>query len=187
MLDAEAKAAVLRYVRAAIAAEFGGPEPLLPDDAVLAAPGACFVTLSCRGNGELRGCIGNLQAFEPLADNLRRNAVNAAIGDPRFPALEPGELDEVRIEVSVLSEPRSIAAVADFEPGRDGIILQLNGRQAVFLPQVASEQGWDRETTLSCLARKAGLPVDAWRDPACRFWVFTAEVFGEEAGEPVSF
>ena len=181
MFDAAERTAILRYVRGAIEAEFGGPEPVVPEGAALAAAGACFVTLSFP-DGNLRGCIGNLRAFEPLRENLRRNAVNAAFEDPRFPPLEPEELAELRIEVSVLSAPRPIAGPADFVPGREGLILEWHGRSAVFLPQVAVEQGWDRETTLTQLARKAGLEPAAWRDPACRFMVFTAEVFGEEAG-----
>jgi len=175
----EYQTAVLSFVRNVIAAEFAGsPDPAMPELACLRAQGACFVTLN-DASGNLRGCIGNLQAYEPLGDNLRHNALNAAFRDPRFPPLEPEELPETHIEVSILSAPSPIAGPEEFIIGRHGIILQQSGRSAVFLPQVAPEQGWDRETTLDFLARKAGLPADAWRQPGARFFVFTATVFGE--------
>ena len=173
------RTAVLQFVRGVIAAELdGAPDPELPDLPALQEKGACFVTLH-DGTGELRGCIGNLQAYEPLGDNLRHNALNAAFRDPRFPPLEPEELPEIRLEVSILSAPRPISGPEEFELGTHGIILQQSGRSAVFLPQVAPEQGWDRTTTLTFLARKAGLAPDAWRQPDARFFVFTATVFGE--------
>ena len=174
------RAAILRFVRACIAAEFSEAEtPAVSDDALFRADGACFVTLH-EADGTLRGCIGNLEAFEPLGENLRRNALNAAFSDPRFPPLEPEELEELRIEVSVLTPARPIPGPEDFEIGRDGIILRRGERGAVFLPQVAPEQGWDRETTLGYLARKAGLPPDTWRSPDARLFTFQAEVFGEQ-------
>jgi len=173
------RAAVCGFVRGVIAAELAGsPDPAIPAVPVLKEQGACFVTLH-DASGNLRGCIGNLQAYEPLGDNLRHNALNAAFRDPRFPPLESEELSEVRIEVSILSAPVPIAGPEEFEIGTHGIILQQFGRSAVFLPQVAPEQGWDRETTLNFLARKAGLAADAWRQPGARFFVFTATVFGE--------
>lgn len=175
----EYQTAVLAFVRGVIAAELNGaPAPAAPELPPLRAKGACFVTLHDAFGG-LRGCIGNLEAYEPLGDNLRHNALNAAFRDPRFPPLEPEELSEIRLEVSLLSAPEPIAGPEDFVVGRHGIILQQDGRSAVFLPQVAPEQGWDRETTLDFLARKAGLPEDAWRRPGARFFVFTATVFGE--------
>ncbi len=173
------RAAVLDFVRKTVAAELGvAPEPGMPDVPGLAETGACFVTLHGPA-GALRGCIGNLEAFETLGENLKHNALNAAFRDPRFPMLEPEELEEVKFEVSVLSAPESISGAEAFETGRHGIILRKSGRSAVFLPQVAPEQGWDRETTLNYLAIKAGLPPDAWREPDAEFSVFTATVLGE--------
>lgn len=154
--------------------------PAIPKIPALAENGACFVTIK-DFRGELRGCIGNLEAFEPLGENILRNAVNAAISDPRFPPLEPEELQESVLELSILTPARPISSVAEFEVGRDGIILRAAGRGAVFLPQVAPEQGWDAETTLGYLARKAGLSPSAWRSPETKLFTFQAEVFGEEA------
>ncbi len=170
---------VLRFVREVIAAEFAGsPDPAMPEIPELRKTGACFVTLHGSA-GELRGCIGNLQAFENLGDNLRHNALNAAFRDPRFPPLDPEELSEITLEVSILSSPEPIRTIQEFEIGRHGIILQRSGRSAVFLPQVAPEQGWNRSQTLTYLARKAGLPDDAWQYADAKFFVFTATVFGE--------
>ena len=170
---------ILDFVRKVIESRLVGlPAPPIPKIELLAASGGCFVTL--HEQGELRGCIGNIGAVEPLGENLRRNAVNAAFHDPRFAPVDMHELEECDIEVSILTPMRAIASAAEFVAGRHGILLELNGRHAVFLPQVATEQGWDGATTLSYLAQKAGLAPDAWRHPQCRFQVFETEVFGEE-------
>lgn len=183
--DLQKQQEILTFVRNVVASEFANaPSPAVPEIPALREKGACFVTLHCppapeRGGETLRGCIGNLQAYEALGENLRHNALNAAFRDPRFPALDPEELPEIRFEVSILSAPRPIAGPQEFEIGTHGIILQKNGRSAVFLPQVAPEQGWDRATTLRYLSMKAGLTADAWQMPDARFFVFTATVFGE--------
>lgn len=156
-----------------------------PDDTVsltdaMLAKRACFVTLR-DATGELRGCIGNIEAFEPLADNVTRNAVNAAFHDTRFlPVKSVEELKSLTIEISILTPPEAIASYEGFIPGEHGVILRNGQRGAVFLPQVAMEQGWDRETTLTHLCLKAGLPVDAWRYPETKFSIFRAIVFCED-------
>lgn len=178
----EQKKAILRFVRETIAARFG--RPLRPGldgmGGMMNRTGACFVTLETGPEHRLRGCIGNIAAMEPLIKNLERNALNAAFHDPRFPPLEEHELDEIEIDVSVLTPMTPIASPDDFIVGEHGIVLEYLGRHAVFLPQVAPEQGWNREQTLSHLSAKAGLPSDAWRRPGAKFQVFTAIVFGEK-------
>lgn len=170
---------LLQFVREALERDLAGAElPALPPFPRLAETGSCFVTL--KEAGELRGCIGNIEAFEPLGENLLRNAINASQSDPRFPPLEAEELPFILIELSILTPASPIASAEEFRIGQDGIILRLGGRGAVFLPQVAPEQHWDRETTLRYLSRKAGLPEDAWRRPEARLFTFQAEVFGEE-------
>jgi len=136
-----------------------------------------FVTL--KKNGDLRGCIGAIFADRPLGETLRAMAIQSAFFDPRFSPVEAEELPRIAIEISILTTPAPVARWHDIVIGRDGMILSLRGRQALFLPQVAPEQGWDIETTLTYLAQKAGLPRDAWRDEACKFQTFQAEVFGE--------
>lgn len=135
----------------------------------LKEPGGAFVTLK-RG-GELRGCIGYILPREPLYLAVLENGDNAARRDPRFSPVTRDELAGLSVEVSVLTPPRPIAGYQAFEVGRQGVILSKSGRSAVFLPEVATEQGWDRAETLTHLALKAGLPSDAWRSGA-EFQVF---------------
>jgi AmmeMemoRadiSam system protein A len=122
---------------------------------------ASFVTLHLR-DGRLRGCIGTLEPVSALYQSVHDNAVAAARHDPRFMPVQAEELPHVDLTVSVLSRAEPIAAAVDFVPGVHGIILEKNGRRAVFLPEVAAEQGWTREETMSALCEKAGLADDAW-------------------------
>lgn len=155
-----------------------GAEPIGADvTAELEAPAAAFVTLTV--DGELRGCMGRLDAERPLWENVRDAAIAAAIGDPRFPPVEPEEVPGVRIEVSVLGPMVEIPDPGAFEADRHGVVVEAAGRRALLLPKVAKEQGWDEATTLAAVCRKAGLPPDAWRRPGARLWVFEAEDFGE--------
>jgi AmmeMemoRadiSam system protein B/AmmeMemoRadiSam system protein A len=130
-----------------------------------------FVTLKRRGH--LRGCIGYIFPRKPLFQAVLENGYNAARTDPRFLPVAPEELHDLSLEISVLSRPRPIDSYEDFLVGEQGVILRKEGHQAVYLPQVALEQGWSREDTLAHLARKAGLPMDGWREGA-EFAVFTA-------------
>lgn len=140
----------------------------------LARQRGAFVTLT-RG-GRLRGCIGYIQGIKPLFEAVRDNARSAAIGDPRFPPLSAGELDGLEWEISALTPLRPIDSPDEIRVGVHGVLLHCQGRQSVFLPQVAVEQGWDVETTLDQLALKAGLAPGAWRAGA-ELQVFEAEVF----------
>jgi AmmeMemoRadiSam system protein A len=149
----------------------------------LAAPSGVFVTINNRGakakkEGKLRGCIGTMEASEPLVDAVVDAAVSAA-HDPRFPELDPSELSQVTLEVSVLSPMHTVSGPDDIVLGKHGVFLTKGGRRAVFLPQVATETKWDLATFLSNLSMKAGLSPDAWKSGAT-FEVFTAQVFGEE-------
>lgn len=136
-----------------------------------------FVTL--HKNGELRGCIGHILPKAPLWKAVMENAVNSGFRDFRFPPLREEELKEVSLEVSVLSPLRRISGPEEFQVGREGILIRLGNSSAVFLPQVATEQGWDREQTLCHLCRKAGLPWYAWWNKDMEFHVFTTTVFRE--------
>ena len=175
------KKELLLLARSSISAKFGATvndSPTL-DNPKFKEKLSCFVTLHSK-DGNLRGCIGNIQAYEPLLDNVRHNAVNAAFRDPRFtPISSLGELRNVTIEISVLTKPLQINSPDEFIVGKHGIILDLDGASGVFLPQVAPEQGWDRETTFHHLSLKAGLGPDAWKEKECRFSVFEAIVFSE--------
>ncbi len=139
---------------------------------------AVFVTLKV--GGRLRGCIGHITPSEPLWKSISGNAIAAAIHDGRFSPVDGDELLNIDIEVSVLTPPEPIESVEQFEAGRHGIIMGFDGHRAVFLPQVASEHGWDREKTLRYLSLKAGLPEDGWTQPGVKFHLFEAQVFAEE-------
>jgi len=157
--------ALLVRARNAIGARFAvapAPEPPNPR---LGQPGATFVTLTQRG--ELRGCIGSLEAWRPLDEDVRENAVAAAFRDPRFPPLAAAELPATRVEVSLLASAVAMAfaseadAIGQLRPGVDGVILEYGGHRGTFLPQV-----WETLTEpnlfLAHLKQKAGLPADFW-------------------------
>ncbi len=139
-------------------------------------PRGVFVTL--HKGGQLRGCIGHIMAQLPLEQAVIENAHSAAFRDPRFSPLTAEELPLTHLEISVLTPLRRIDSHAEIELGRHGVLLSKAGRRAVFLPQVAPEQGWTREQMLTHLSLKAGLRPDDWRSGA-EFDVFEAIVFGE--------
>ncbi len=166
------------------AAVRGRPLPEPPPDlptALFQERGA-FVTLTRRGR--LRGCIGLIEARLPLAETVVHMAASAALEDPRFPAVTAAELPELELEISVLSPLRRAASAAEIELGRDGVLVRRGSRSGVFLPQVATETGWDKERFLSELcAGKAGLAPDDWRRPGTELYTFTVELLhGPGAG-----
>jgi AmmeMemoRadiSam system protein B/AmmeMemoRadiSam system protein A len=136
-----------------------------------------FVTL--RKDGELRGCIGEIFPVRPLYKGVILQAIGAGLNDKRFPRVKSSELNEIDFEISVLTAPCPVASAGDIVVGKHGVVLKKAGRTAVFLPQVAVEEDWDRESMLTHLAQKAGLPGDGWREGAS-FDVFEAIVFGEK-------
>ncbi len=139
---------------------------------------ATFVTLHM--DGELRGCIGSLSPEEPLYRSVHNNAINAALRDPRFNPVHPDELPRICLDVSILSPIRAIPSIDNFKIREQGIILQKGNRRAVFLPEVATEQGWTREETLRHLSMKAGLAPDAWKSGAS-FEIFESVVLSLDA------
>jgi AmmeMemoRadiSam system protein A len=143
-------------------------------------PRGAFTTL--HSNGALRGCIGYVIAMAPLAQTICDTARAAALEDPRFPPVTEAELDSLQLEISILS-PMFEIAPEDVVVGRHGLMVSYGLRRGLLLPQVAPEYGWDRETFLAHTCRKAGLPLDMWKQGA-KLEAFTAEVFGEaEPGE----
>jgi len=153
----------------------GGPYAITP---ALREHRGAFVTL--KAHGKLRGCIGYIRPIEPLYEAVQQNAINAATRDSRFRAVTSDELSTIQIEISVLTPPAPVSSYQDIIPGNHGILLKKGSHQAVFLPQVAPEQGWDLSETLRHLCLKAGLSGDDWKDPDAEFLVFTAEVIEEE-------
>ena len=136
-----------------------------------------FVTLN--KNGSLRGCIGHILPREPLFKAVMKNIINSSTNDTRFTPVSEDELSDLEIDISVLSPIKKITGPEKFILGKHGIIIRMLGSGAVFLPQVATEQGWNREETLCHLCKKAGLPAYAWKDDDMEFFIFTAEVIYE--------
>jgi MEMO1 family protein len=137
-----------------------------------------FVTL--KKSGFLRGCIGYVTGMKPLVLAVLDNSYNAAFKDPRFEPLAAGELKEIVIEISVLTVPQEVRSVDEIQVGRDGLIVERGSNRGLLLPQVATEQGWDRNTFLDQTCYKAGLRPGAWKDADTRMLRFRAEVFGED-------
>ncbi len=153
----------------------------------LSAVRGVFVTLRTHPDGELRGCVGFPIGREPLHQALPRAALYAAREDPRFPRVSSSELPRIRLEVSLLTPPRRVAATEratlpqSLRVGVDGLILRGSGQEGLLLPQVAGEQGWDAGGFLEGVCRKAGLPSGAWREEGVEIFTFQAEVFSELA------
>jgi AmmeMemoRadiSam system protein A len=170
--------ALLWLARASIRAALHGEDAPLLDAAspALSAPAAAFVSLHCEHR--LRGCVGTLAADSALHHTVAQLARSAAFKDPRFPPLTASELPAVEIEISRLS-PLVPALPHQIRPGVHGVSVTCGERRSVFLPQVALEHDWDRETLLAELCRKALLRPDAWKSPDSVLMVFEAEVFGE--------
>jgi len=131
-------------------------------------------------HGELRGCIGYMESPLPLADVIADVAVKAAFEDPRFPPLTSGELDDVDLEISVISPMKPIRIKDEITIGTHGVMLERGNHRGVLLPQVAVEYGWTVEEFLAALSRKAGLHKFAWREPDTRLSVFSAEIIEED-------
>lgn len=186
LLSGEGRRQLLALARGTLEAHFRGePPPRLASDRseAFGDPRAVFVTL--RIGDRLRGCIGTLAPEGDLSRTVPKFALRAAFEDPRFSGLASEELVLCTIEISVLTAPRPLDDPEEIVIGRDGVILEIGGRRALLLPQVATEWGFDRTTFLGELSRKAGLPPDAWREPGAKLWSFQAEVFAEdEEGSP---
>ena len=170
---------LFRVARDSIKAHLKGEEDPLPPDPppILAQPMGVFVSLHRRGC--LRGCIGYLEAVHPLITAVQEMAVSAAFRDPRFPPLREEELADLNIEISVLSPMRRVKDVEEIQVGRDGLYLERGMCRGLLLPQVATQCGWDRVTFLKQTCCKAGLPENAWEDPATRIFSFTADILHE--------
>lgn len=136
-----------------------------------------FVTL--KEHGQLRGCVGYVIGVKPIYQAVIDNAINAALHDSRFPPVRGEELKDISIEISVMSPLRRIQSVDEIVVGKHGLTIEKGYHHGLLLPQVPGEWGWDRDTFLVHICRKAGLPDDAWKEGAI-LKVFSAQVFGEK-------
>jgi uncharacterized protein len=140
---------------------------------------SCGLFVSIHKDGELRGCIGNVHGAGPLYRTVGECAISAAVGDPRFVPVTRDELTLIDFEISVLSPMQRVLDITEIEIGRHGLLVTKRGYRGLLLPQVATANGWDRETFLRETCRKAGLRYDDWKDGAA-IHRFSAFVFGEK-------
>jgi hypothetical protein len=148
------------------------------DDPVLLQPLGAYVTYE--QEGALRGCVGRIEADRPVYLNVQYAAVAAALADSRFPPITPEELKDLTIEVTLLQPLRQVGSPDEIQIGRDGVLMRVGAdKGALYLPQVPPEQGWDLQTTLVHLSRKAGLPDDAWQHGDAQFFTFAGQWFRE--------
>jgi AmmeMemoRadiSam system protein A len=134
-------------------------------------------------NGQLRGCIGYVAPLKPLYLAVRDVASFAALKDTRFRPVTVSELGDLQYEISVLSPLRRVMDVQEIRIGQHGLLIHTNDHEGLLLPQVASEEHWDRSTFLEQLCFKAGIPARAWQDPGADLFRFTALVFGDHGPE----
>jgi AmmeMemoRadiSam system protein A len=177
------KQTLLKAAKGAVEATVKGlqPEMFQTDDKELNTHCGCFVTL--KNHDQLRGCIGQFISDKPLIELIIHMAQASTSGDPRFldnPITEE-ELNELDVEISVLSPLEKTDDPLSLRLGIDGIYIKKDHASGCFLPQVATETDWNKEEFLSyCCAHKAGLTADAWKDPQTEVYLFTAEVFGAD-------
>ncbi len=151
------------------------PQPVLSES--LQNPSGVFVTL--RKEGDLRGCIGYVEARLPLVQAVAEVAVKTAFEDPRFAPVGEDEIDEIDIEISVLSPLEEVEDFEKIEVGKHGLVLESGFARGLLLPHVATEHLWDRDQFLNHTALKAGLAPDAWKTRGVRVLMFTTVTFSE--------
>ena len=182
-MDEKQKQTLLKVARDTVEAVIlkkPAPRPQ-SDDPELNATCGCFVTL--KNHDRLRGCIGQFTSDNPLIELVVEMAKAAATSDPRFFAdpIRPNELEQLDVEISVLSPLQRTEDPLSLRLGVDGVYIKRGRFSGCFLPQVATETGWTKEEFLSyCCAHKAGLAADAWKDPETEVNVFTADAFGAD-------
>jgi AmmeMemoRadiSam system protein A len=178
-LTAADRQLLLNVARDSIEANLKGKAatPVKTSSDVLCESRGAFVSL--HRQGQLRGCIGYLEAVKPLLQAVREMAAAAAFHDPRFRPLKADELADLEIEISVLSPMRLIQSTDEIEVGKHGLYIVRGSNRGLLLPQVATQYHWDRLAFLEQTCSKAGLPPDAWQDPGTQIYVFSAAVFAD--------
>jgi AmmeMemoRadiSam system protein A len=168
-----ARDTIEKYVTQGIIIKYENNDPVLNEKC------GAFVTI--HNEGELRGCIGMIEGEQELYKTIIEMAIESSTGDPRFSPVTADELQKIDIEISVLTQPKKIKSIDEITLGKHGVIIKKGFRSGVFLPQVATETGWDKKTFLEQLCYgKAGLPQDAYLDKDTEIYIFEAEVFREK-------
>ena len=173
------KQLLLQVARDSIAARLTGKAaaPVKTAAPVMQERRGAFVSL--HRQGQLRGCIGYIDAVKPLLQTVQEMAPAAAFHDPRFRPLQADELADLEIEISVLTPMKLIKSTDEIEVGKHGLYLVRGLNRGLLLPQVATQYHWDRLTFLEQTCYKAGLPPDAWKDPSTQIYTFSAEIFAD--------
>ena len=168
---------LLKLARESIEEEFSKEKPQMPKEKQFKQARGVFVTL--KKDDELRGCIGFPFPNYSIAEAIYQAAKSAAFQDPRFPPLKEAELDETKIEISILTVPEE-AEIKNIKMGEDGLICNYHGYSGLLLPQVATENNFSKVKFLECLCNKASLPKDTWSKPGFELKKFQAQIFSEE-------
>lgn len=184
VLTDDEKRELLRIARATLREYFhtGRIPPGKPHRDSLTAEAGAFVSLHL--DGTLRGCIGTQQETTPLFRTIQEMTIAAASRDPRFDAVTEDEVDDIEIEVSVLGGHKPLGAPAELQIGVHGVTIDLDGKHALLLPQVAEKNGWDALAFLENVCAKAGLDSDAWKQDGAVVKTFTAQVFDDTTHPP---
>lgn len=179
LLNAAEKEILLNIARSAIESHVSNNDvSVVPrEERRLNFKHGCFVTIKQEGN--LRGCIGNFQSERPLFKEVAEMAMASSSSDPRFYPLKIQDLDSISLQISVLSPLVKIDNIDEIIIGKHGIYLELNHCRGVLLPQVATENHWDRTTFLNQTCVKADLPTTAWQDSDADIYIFSAQIFGD--------
>jgi len=179
-LSAELRLKLLRVARQSLEnfVENGERIQFLTEIPELLEKRAVFVTLRNRRNGELRGCIGQSKPRYPLIEAVAKTAISSAVDDTRFPSLTLYDLQDLLIEINVLST-LAPSKHEDVKIGKHGLMINKGSNGALFLPEVAVSNGWDLHTLLNELCRKADLPEGSWHDREAELYAFESEAWGE--------
>jgi len=173
------KQKLIDIAKASIIEAVSGEKGTLPEVTEERLKENCGAFVTIKKHGQLRGCIGYIIAVKPLYQTVKDVARSAAISDPRFSPVSEKELDEIEIEISALTPLKRIHNVKDIEVGKHGLYMKRGFNSGLLLPQVPTEYGWDKNTFLEHTCMKAGLPTNAWEDPATEIYTFSADVFSE--------
>ncbi len=187
-LTSEEKGILLKAARQSIKAIFvESDEPTVDYNNFpsLNIKSGAFVTLTIENN--LRGCIGYIFAEMSIFEAVCEAAVQAAFHDPRFIPLSFSELEQIDIEISVLSLSKKINSIDEIEIGKHGLILNHQGRRGLLLPQVATENHFNLERFLCAICEKAGFEPYLWQKQKLNIEVFTADIFSEEGERKTSY
>lgn len=175
-LSGEEKERLRKLVKDAIEGVLFGKE-CAPVELTASLEEECGAFVTIKNRGDLRGCIGYVRGYLPLHETVKEMAVHAAFSDPRFAPVTKDEWADCDFEISVLTPMKRIKSVGEIEVGVHGLYIEKGVHSGLLLPQVATEQGWNRTEFLEYICYKAGLPKDAWKSKDADIYIFSADVF----------